>query len=133
MLRAVHHLVRRYCLFFAAFLILSACPLACAEPGKSNERISVARLSINFEPNQGQVNPQTKFQARAGNVKLELRPGEVNLTFAGLKSKRTALALDFIHANRNASITGSERRQTETNYLLGRDPSPDTHARERRR
>ena len=64
-----------------------------------------------------------KFQARAGNVYVGLRPGGIDLAFGGFGSERAALALDFVHADQNAPITASEQKEGVTNYLLGPDSS----------
>lgn len=89
-----------------------------------NKSVAVsAKIPIAFEPDHNQVNPSIVFFARAGNLELKLRPMGFDLSLAGRDQQSTALKIDFVGANSNASISASDRMIGETNYFMGRDPS----------
>jgi Beta-propeller repeat len=118
---------RRYFVFLLllSLLLTFYCPTSsrAQDSAKSKSAVVLAQIPINFEPNYGQVDPSAHFIARTGNAQLKIRPLGIDLALRGPAKESTNLKLDFLGANSEASITGSDRSAGESNYLVGRDPS----------
>jgi hypothetical protein len=115
--------------FFLLKHDISSLPRAKAA-GAVTARADVALkgIPLNFEPNQGQSDPQVKFLARGSGYGLYLTPAEAVLAFPVAKSAagssvRSAVSMQFAGANRDAQLTGAQALPGRTNYLLGNDPS----------
>ena len=103
------------------FLLI--CNSSFAEKTTKPDRFLLARMPIQFEPNNGQAEPSVRFLAHATNVALLMRPNEFELRAGGLNSQPGTLMVRFVNANRNVDPVGSDRQPGESNYLLGQDPS----------
>src|ERR1700728_307098 len=106
-----------------------------------------AQLPLTFEPNQGQTDNRVKFLARHSNVTVFLTGDGATLSIHGPTSasgnigsslnphaalryiadqgraRSDRVSFKFKGANPAAKISGSEKLQTVTNYLVGNDPA----------
>jgi len=110
---------RRLCL---AVIFLTWFPTARVAAQAGATAVSVTNFPIRFEPNVGQVAPPTRFIARDTNTELRLRPGGFDLSSNGGGEHSTA-SFAFMDALPETTITGDGRESSQTNYLIGSDPS----------
>jgi hypothetical protein len=96
-------------------------------------------LPMAFEANEGQTDPQVRFQARGVGYGLFLTPTEVVLCVAAQradppeprkgtlrvpsKSVGESLRMMLVGGSAHAVMEGAGRLETTTNYLIGNDPS----------
>ncbi|HUY89429.1 MAG TPA: SBBP repeat-containing protein [Pirellulales bacterium] len=98
------------------------------------------QLPLAFEANQGQTDSQVDFLARGagyavyltgGGAVIDLQqatappPSRGNATAASPTGEisGTAIRMQFVDANPGASVTGLDKQQAVSNYLIGNDPS----------
>jgi len=106
-----------------------------------------AQLPLTFEPNEGQTDNRVQFLARHSNVTVFLTGDGATLSIHGPTSasgnigsslnphaalryiadqgraRSDRVSFKFKGANPAAKISGSEKLQTVTNYLVGNDPA----------
>jgi hypothetical protein len=85
--------------------------------------VSTTRLPINFEPNAGQVEPVSRFIARTSNTELRLRSAGFDLWFRGTDGRPAQASFLFVDALPRVPIAGEIGESSQTNYLIGSDPS----------
>ena len=73
---------------------------------------SYRNLPLTFEENQGQAPPAVRFLAHAGGSSISLSETAIEVK---------AFRIEFVGANRAASLEGVERLSGKTNYFRGRD------------
>src|SRR5438128_367444 len=100
-------------LYFLAYL--ATCGFALA----SNNDISVKSLGsqLRFESNRGQAEADARFISRGPGYLLSLTTGEARLAL-----RRGMLRLKFVGADPQASLAGTAKLGTVTNYYIGSDP-----------
>ncbi|HVB55811.1 MAG TPA: hypothetical protein VNE63_05170 [Candidatus Acidoferrales bacterium] len=115
--------VARQC-FLVCFglLLLSVHSTLGQQVSPVSKVVSIEKLPISFEPNYGQAGPTTQFLARVGNMDIELHPRGATLVLRSGNGP-SVLKLDLVGSNSHAGITASELKASETNYLIGRNPS----------
>jgi hypothetical protein len=108
---------------------------------------TLAQLPLTFEPNRGQTDKRVKFLARHSNVTVFLTGDGATLSIHGATAASGAIgnslnaraalryiaghdrahsdsvSFKFKGANPTPKISGSEKIQTVTNYLVGNDPA----------
>ncbi len=104
-------------------MLLSLSTFSLSQIGSKKERLAVAELPIQFEPNYGQAEPASRFLAHLPTLELILRERGFDLHMAGSSSQPEGLAVRFVNANDKTLLAGSDLRASETNYLLGQNPS----------
>jgi len=107
---------------FAGLLLLASCSSANQIDPKET-RVSLADLSIQFEPNYGQAEPGVLFLARSPQLALMLRAREFTLRTTAGNSESATLSVRFLNSNDTPKLAGSHLEMSQTNYLVGRDPS----------
>jgi uncharacterized repeat protein (TIGR01451 family) len=85
-----------------------------------------------FEPNVGQTNPAVRFIARGSDYALFLTEKEAVLALpaksaAGPSKSKSALAMASLHlslagANPSIELSGSDQRDSTSNYFIGNNP-----------
>jgi hypothetical protein len=83
--------------YIAVVLLLSS--LSTAQTALKKERLSIAQLPIQFEPNYGQGEPATRFVAHLPTLELILRAREFDLHMTGSNSQSEDLGVRFVDAN----------------------------------
>ncbi len=100
-------------------LLVCAAGLPAATPARdaarSQAEAAMARLPLNFESNQGQLNPAVRFAAHAQPYNVLLTETGASLAFRG--GKRVDLRLEG--ANPAPEIQPSGKMALETSYFLG--------------
>src|SRR5437016_1411333 len=99
--------------YFLAYL--AACSFAFA----SNNDISAKSLAspLRFESNRGQAEPDARFISRGPDYLLSLTAGDARLAL-----RQGMVRLKFVGANPQASLAGTAKLNTVTNYYIGSDP-----------
>ena len=90
-----------------------------AAVGKRASLIST-RTPLDFVENRGQWPPSVKFAAMRGTTAARFERNAIRLDLGG--GRRTALALVFEGAAKDALIVGEARRSGYYNYFVGDDP-----------
>lgn len=109
-------------------------PLAAND--SESKMAALGNLPMTFEINEGQANPDVRFQARGSNYQLFLTSTERVFALQGAQSapqgnpavhspaldaKGVAVRMRFVGANPNAVVTGVDPVATKSNYLIGSD------------
>jgi hypothetical protein len=117
-------MLRKVCLL-ATVLCLQVSFQAQQPATKSAARLK--SLPVSFEVNQGQVDSQVHFLARAGQGTMYFTPAEAVLALASRNSQSkaqiSALRLKWVGANANPQIVAEQPLPGRINYLIGRDPA----------
>ncbi len=92
-------------------------------PSPKGRALTISALPINFEPNRGQTPAPARFVARTGSVEIDLNAQGFDLWLAGEEGKRAGVNVNFLGARSDANLNASDEQASQTNYLLGRDPS----------
>src|ERR671911_1997962 len=79
------------------------------------------KLPLSFVPNEGQTDKAVRYYAQGAGYGFYFTQKGATLSFAEGKGRGQALALDFLGANPDATLTAQERLSGEVNYLLGDD------------
>ena len=109
-----------------AVLLFGLCTASRAtgqEPVITSGALALANLPINFEPNQGQARAPIRFVVRANNLNIGLRSSGVDLLLGNAKVDASKMSLNFVGADGNAEIIGSDLKTSYSNYILGAEPS----------
>lgn len=77
------------------------------------------QLPLGFETNIGQADQNVKFISHGFDYNLLLTQNKA--IFVSNHKQNTNLSLEFIGANDNSKIVGSNQLEIKTNYLLGQD------------
>src|SRR5215203_4827623 len=86
------------------------------------------KLPLSFVPNEGQsTNEAVRYYAQGAGYGFFFTQKGATLSFAEGKGRGHALALDFLGANPDATLTAQERLSGEVNYLIGDDPAKWEH------
>ena len=111
--------------------------LPAAAPARAT---SLSALPLVFEPNQGQAAGSTRFLARGENCEYLLAPTGVQFVLwhrdqtpptdslqqkkplAGRELRARVARMEFVGANREPGMRGTEESAGKINYLLGNDP-----------
>jgi hypothetical protein len=96
--------------------------LRCQTSVEERTKISLERLPIEFEENQGQVGLRAQFVARSGRLYLEMLPAEIDLSLASAR-KRETLRLELVNGDPKARIAPLGQTESVTNYFPSRNPS----------
>jgi hypothetical protein len=97
--------------------------------GSSALATAYGRLPLAFEANQGQAAPQIDFLNQGNGYTLSLTPTGAVLDLPpmpgvmGQASGHEELQLQLVGANPTPQVLGQHELITETNYLIGSDPS----------
>lgn len=87
---------------------------------------SYARSPLSFEANRGQTAEQVKFVSRGPGYTLFLTNDEAVLALRDHskvhQAAGTTLRLQFVGANRHATVKGLEELPGKSNYFVGNDP-----------
>jgi hypothetical protein len=104
-----------FCLIFSAH---------AATPSKPAVAEHYGQLSLSFEANQGQTDPQVRFLSRGPGYSLFLTPTEVILGLRKSSPDATAnpMRMQLIGANATPQVAGVETLPGKVNYLRGKDP-----------
>jgi hypothetical protein len=100
-----------------------------SEPGAApqmSEREALdayGKLPLSFIPNEGQTNKAVRYYAQGAGYGFFFTKEGATLSFAEGKERGHALALDFLGANPDATLTAQERLAGKVNYLIGDDPT----------
>ena len=104
-------------------LILLVSQWALAEVTLEKARASFVKLPIEFEPSQGQLPQGVQFLARLPQFSLFFREREFDLLPLPGPSQANKITFTFVNSLKGSRLAGSELQGSETNYLLGQDPS----------
>ncbi len=89
---------------------------------------SYGKLSLPFEPNQGQADARVKFLSRGPGYIVFLTPEEAVLNLVGGKQpgsegrEQAAVRMQLVGANPEARLEGLEPLPGKSNYFIGNDP-----------
>jgi hypothetical protein len=86
-----------------------------SQPSQAKINESVGKLPLAFEPNQGQVDPQVKFLARAKGYTALLTENEAVLAIKG--SAQGVLRMKMQNASPATRLEASDRQVGKSNYL----------------
>jgi hypothetical protein len=81
------------------------------------------RLPLSFIPNEGQTEEAVRYYAQGAGYGFFFTQKGTMLTFANGEGRGHALALDFLGANPNATLTARNRLAGKVNYLVGDEPA----------
>jgi hypothetical protein len=83
------------------------------------------KLPLSFIPNEGQMKEEAvRYYAQGGGYGFFFTKGGATLSFSEGKGRGGhALALDFLGADPDATLTARKRLSGEVNYLVGKDPA----------
>jgi hypothetical protein len=79
------------------------------------------KLPLSFVPNEGQTDEAVRYYAQGAGYGFFFTHKGAMLSFADGRGRGHALALDFLGANPDATLTAQERLAGEVNYLMGND------------
>jgi hypothetical protein len=81
------------------------------------------KLALSFIPNEGQTDQAVRYYAQGAGYGFFFTKEGAMLSFAEGKGRGHALALDFLGADPDATLTAQKRLAGEVNYLVGDDSS----------
>ena len=81
------------------------------------------KLPLSFVSNGGQTEEAVRYYAQGADYGFFFTQKGATLSFAEGKGHGHALALDFLGANLDATLTAQERLSGEVTYLVGDDPT----------
>jgi hypothetical protein len=108
----------------------TAAPVS-SEPQAATPRMSekealdaYGKLPLSFVPNEGQTDKVVRYYAQGAGYGFFFTKEGATLSFAEGKGRGGhALALDFLGANPDATLTAKKRLVGKVNYLVGDDPT----------
>jgi hypothetical protein len=100
-----------------------------AAPQMSEEAAldAYGKLPLSFITNEDQTDEAVRYYAQGAGYGFFFTQKGARLSFAEGKGRGHALALDFLGANPDATLTAQERLSGEVNYLVGDDPAKWEH------
>jgi hypothetical protein len=84
--------------------------------------LTVAKASVEFEPNQGQTNSAVGFIARSGRGTSYFTPKDVLLTRRSAPPTSRTMRISFVRSNPDARLSGSDETGGKVNYFIGNNP-----------
>jgi hypothetical protein len=81
------------------------------------------KVHLSFVPNEGQTDEAVRYYAQGAGYSFFFTPRGATLSFAEGKGRGHALALDFLGASPEATLTAQKRLAGKVNYLVGDDPA----------
>ena len=81
------------------------------------------KLPLSFIPNEGQTDEAVRYYAQGAGYGFFFTKEGATLSFADGKGRGHALALDFLGADPDATLTAQKRLAGKVNYLVGDDPA----------
>ncbi len=82
------------------------------------------RLPLIFEPNQGQTDPQVKFQARGNGYALFLTADQAVLTLRHAAARQSSVvSMTLAGASDRSHVAGVDQLPGKSNYFLGNEPA----------
>jgi hypothetical protein len=95
-----------------------------APPMSGKEALDAyGKLPLSFIPNEGQTNETVRYYAQGAGYGFFFTHKGATLSFAEDKGHGYALALDFLGADPDATLTAKKRLAGKVNYLVGNDPA----------
>ncbi len=82
-----------------------------------------AGLPVAFSENHGQTDQRVRYFARSSHYGFFLTATDITISLQPSGGQATALDMQFIGADPNVLVTGSERAPGSVNYLLGANPA----------
>src|ERR687898_2732921 len=79
------------------------------------------KLPLSFVPNEGQTDKAVRYYAQGAGYGFFFTKEGARLSFADGEGRGHALALDFLGADSDATLTARQRLAGEVNYLMGDD------------
>ena len=106
---------------YAAVLLLSAAGLTGASSSRVAAEESYGKLPMQFEPNRGQADPQTRFLVRGRGYALYLT--DTGAVMAARNGEKTSLVrMQLRGANPRAEAEALDALPGVANYFIGNDP-----------
>src|SRR6185437_2898923 len=112
------------------FLLAAVFSLQISLQAQQSVATSVAGLRglpISFEENHGQLDPQIRYLAHAGNGTIYFEPAEIVVTLLSHDSQKkpelSVLRLKWIGAKSSPQLRAEHALPGKINYLIGHDPS----------
>ena len=104
---------------------VSSDPTAAAPQMSKKEALDAyEKLPLSFVPNEGQTDKAVRYYAQGAGYGFFFTPKGATLSFAeGKGHGGQALALDFLGADPDATLTAKKRLAGKVNYLVGDNPS----------
>ena len=103
-----------------------ASPLSEPAAPQMSEREALdayGKLPLSFVANEGQTEEAVRYYAQGAGYGFFFTKEGATLSFAEGEGRGHALALEFLGADPNATLTGRERLAGEVNYLVGDEPA----------
>ena len=103
----------------------AAAPLPGPTDARSEAAAKYGQIPLAFEANQGQTDAQVRFLAHGEGYGLFLTSDAAIIQLQAQADRSvtpTAIRMQFLGANRAASILGAERQPGVANYFIGNDP-----------
>ncbi len=112
-------------LSLASIAVALLAPTAVCGQSQQPKRmpLSISKLPITFEPNQGQAAQSVRFLARAVNASLSMRPASLDFRFSANPRTSDDLSIEFVNASADTEISAVDLQSSQSNYILGRDSS----------
>ena len=98
-------------------------PAAAPQMSEKAALDAYEKLPLSFIPNEGQTDQAVRYYAQGAGYGFFFTHEGATLSFAENKGRGHALALDFLEADPNATLTAQERLAGQVNYLQGNDPA----------
>src|SRR5580698_7127855 len=84
--------------------------------------VSLTKLPLVFEPNVGQGPSSQAYLTRVGAMQFGFSANALNLRLPSANETQE-LGITLVDANKDAQITASDKKEGESNYLLGNESS----------
>jgi len=103
---------------------VSSEPTAAAQMSEKEALDAYGKLPLSFIPNEGQTDEAVRYYAQGAGYGFFFTHKGATLSFTeGKGHGGQALALDFLGADPDATLTAKKRLAGKVNYLVGDDPS----------
>jgi hypothetical protein len=117
--------MKRFARVFRSLLVaatlFSVIPIAYAAESVTS------RLPLIFEPNQGQSRADVRFRMHGGKLEGEFQRDGVILTLPAPGNGSSRLRMHLLGSRADTTVSGNDKLQSRTNYLLGNDPAHWLH------
>jgi Beta-propeller repeat len=108
----------------AAAVPVSSDPTTAPQMSEEAALDAYKRLPLSFVPNEGQTDKAVRYYAQGAGYGFYFSHKGATLSFSEGKGRGGhALALDFLGADPDATLTAKKRLAGEVNYLVGDDPA----------
>jgi uncharacterized repeat protein (TIGR01451 family) len=85
--------------------------------------LDLSQLPLNFEPNQGQTDPQVKFLARGAGYGVFLTADQAILSLRSSAQASSVVRMQLAGANPAAAAAGTSPLPGKSNYFIGNNPA----------